>query len=304
MRREALNATINRKLESKSQRFHLMSGFLQEFLAGVDLSQWNHLVSKIVRSDELDEIFWAPGETRLGMICSLTGLTVQQLANKYREALLDEVGVWERGNGRLPFSDIVRRFYDDPEYPILESLDFVVDDSAQQRLLFNTQCLQVIQIRGGMLCEIGVGSSEILSIARQLQPTFRMFAVDVAKAPLSFAAQRLGSSNIAFVRANILALPYSDSTFDVLLVNEVIEHVTDPVGALQEVQRIIKSGGEAIISTSIGFPSVIHLGEFSSVSHCKYEITKAGFEVKTIQTRRSSLVGHSFTDIFLWCQKG
>lgn len=42
-------------------------------------------------------------------------------------------------------------------------------------------------------------------------------------------------------------LPFADDTFDVVLLHEVIEHVTDDLETLREVARVLKQGGRAVI---------------------------------------------------------
>ncbi len=50
-------------------------------------------------------------------------------------------------------------------------------------------------------------------------------------------------------RVDIQAIPYPDKTFDLVIANHVLEHVTDDAGALEEVRRILKPGGYAILQT-------------------------------------------------------
>ena len=54
--------------------------------------------------------------------------------------------------------------------------------------------------------------------------------------------------NLALNNANIYALPYPDSTFDAVILSEILEHVDDDVAALREVFRVLKPGGVAAIT--------------------------------------------------------
>jgi SAM-dependent methyltransferase len=42
-------------------------------------------------------------------------------------------------------------------------------------------------------------------------------------------------------------LPFADDTFDVVLLHEVIEHVTDDVATLREVRRVLRLEGRAVV---------------------------------------------------------
>lgn len=51
------------------------------------------------------------------------------------------------------------------------------------------------------------------------------------------------------VQADLLALPFPDSHFDLLIANHVLEHVDDDRCAVREIVRVIKPGGHAILQT-------------------------------------------------------
>ncbi|MDG4551370.1 MAG: methyltransferase domain-containing protein [Candidatus Contendobacter sp.] len=50
-------------------------------------------------------------------------------------------------------------------------------------------------------------------------------------------------------RIDILAIPFMDKSFDLIIANHILEHVVDDTKALQEVWRTLKVGGRAILQT-------------------------------------------------------
>lgn len=50
-------------------------------------------------------------------------------------------------------------------------------------------------------------------------------------------------SPLAMVKANICALPFKDNSFDAILCNHVLEHITDHKKAISELYRVLKPGG-------------------------------------------------------------
>ena len=48
--------------------------------------------------------------------------------------------------------------------------------------------------------------------------------------------------------SDICSIPVSDGTFDVVLCSEVLEHLPDPVRALGELVRVLRSGGQLIVT--------------------------------------------------------
>lgn len=53
-------------------------------------------------------------------------------------------------------------------------------------------------------------------------------------------------SPIADVKADITQLPFEDESFDVIFCNHVLEHIPDDTKAMQELYRVMKSGGMGI----------------------------------------------------------
>ncbi|OED39680.1 SAM-dependent methyltransferase [Flavobacteriaceae bacterium (ex Bugula neritina AB1)] len=57
------------------------------------------------------------------------------------------------------------------------------------------------------------------------------------------------NSPIADVKADICDLPFNDSDYDVILCNHVLEHIPNDTKAMQEIYRVLKPGGMAILQT-------------------------------------------------------
>ena len=56
------------------------------------------------------------------------------------------------------------------------------------------------------------------------------------------------------VVCSALALPFRGEAFDTVLSTEVLEHVPEPLAALREMRRVLKSGGHLILSTPMYWP--------------------------------------------------
>ncbi|RXG15860.1 methyltransferase family protein [Leeuwenhoekiella aestuarii] len=54
-------------------------------------------------------------------------------------------------------------------------------------------------------------------------------------------------SPLADVKADICNLPFDDNTYGVILCNHVLEHIPDDTRAMQELYRVLKPGGMAIL---------------------------------------------------------
>jgi len=85
--------------------------------------------------------------------------------------------------------------------------------------------------------------------------------------------------------SDITDIPTPDSSFDVVLCSEVLEHVPDPTHALDEFARIVKPGGKLIITAP--FSSNVHMAPYhycTGFSKYWYEhhLAKRGFKIQEI----------------------
>ncbi|WP_108808380.1 class I SAM-dependent methyltransferase [Aquimarina spinulae] len=55
------------------------------------------------------------------------------------------------------------------------------------------------------------------------------------------------NSPLADVKADICNLPFADNEYDVIFCNHVLEHIPDDTTAMQEIFRVLKPGGMAIL---------------------------------------------------------
>ncbi len=64
--------------------------------------------------------------------------------------------------------------------------------------------------------------------------------------------------------SDITAIPSPDSTFDVVLCTEVLEHVPDPLAALRELARLVRPGGTVVLTAP--FCSLTHFAPYHYAS--------------------------------------
>ncbi|MDX8383049.1 MAG: class I SAM-dependent methyltransferase [Ghiorsea sp.] len=64
-----------------------------------------------------------------------------------------------------------------------------------------------------------------------------------------YRSQDRNKQQIHFMSGDIFKLPFADNSVDILISSEVVEHLPDPVPALQEMQRVLKPNGYAMVTT-------------------------------------------------------
>ena len=75
---------------------------------------------------------------------------------------------------------------------------------------------------------------------------WKVVAFDMAEEQVRAArdhAGETGIANIEFRVADIHEIPFADNTFDIAYANAVLEHLNEPVKALEELRRVLKPGG-------------------------------------------------------------
>lgn len=105
----------------------------------------------------------------------------------------------------------------------------------------------VPHIQSGMkLLDCGCGPGSItLGLAEVVSPG-EVIGIDIADNQVERAkelAKHSGISNVTFQTASVYELPFPDNSFDALFANAVLEHLADPLKAISEMKRVLKSGG-------------------------------------------------------------
>jgi ubiquinone/menaquinone biosynthesis C-methylase UbiE len=88
-------------------------------------------------------------------------------------------------------------------------------------------------------------------------------------------------SNIDIV-SDIINIPEPDSSFDAILCTEVLEHIPDPIAAINEFHRLLKPGGKLILTAP--FASLTHFAPYHYYSgfnkyFYEYHMPKSGFSI-------------------------
>ena len=139
--------------------------------------------------------------------------------------------------------------------------------------------------REPLILDIGCGTGTTLE---ELQMAGNCYGVDISTNALKYCVQR-GVDSVCVGDAS--RVPYRDERFDLVISVDVIEHVEDDVGAMQEMLRVTKPGG-LIIFTVPAFQFLwsrrdeqCHHVRRYLLSEVKEKATRAG-----LQTLRSTYV--------------
>lgn len=118
---------------------------------------------------------------------------------------------------------------------------------------------------GYRILDIGCGSGRHTCAAFQLEDVFAI-GIDLNPQDLAEAKDRLklhenlgehGGGRWALSRASALALPFKPGIFDLIVCSEVLEHIPEDHLVMEEILRILKPGGNLVISVPRYWPEKI-----------------------------------------------
>ncbi len=103
---------------------------------------------------------------------------------------------------------------------------------------------------GSTVLECGCGTGAQTLILARNSPEARITSVDLSQDSLEKAAALIGEeglSNVTFQQADVFALPFEEEAFDHAFVCFVLEHLQDPVGALECLKKVLKRNGSITV---------------------------------------------------------
>jgi ubiquinone/menaquinone biosynthesis C-methylase UbiE len=104
------------------------------------------------------------------------------------------------------------------------------------------RCLDAIAGTHGSLLEIGCGAGRYTRAFLHYRPDLDVSGCDISHIALDEARAADRTGKIHYQLGDALNLPYEDKSFDIVLLFDVFEHVTDVSKAASEVARLLKPG--------------------------------------------------------------
>jgi SAM-dependent methyltransferase len=138
--------------------------------------------------------------------------------------------------------------FDDDASRKLEAAYLTPDVVAQRRETLRALALQP----GERVLDIGAGPGLLVAeMAEVVGPSGRVTGLEISDSMLALGGRRCADPSIrdrvTFVKADAVALPFPDGTFDVAVSTQVYEYVTDLKAAFAELHRVLRPGGRALI---------------------------------------------------------
>jgi ubiquinone/menaquinone biosynthesis C-methylase UbiE len=101
---------------------------------------------------------------------------------------------------------------------------------------------------GAAVLEVAPGPGYLAIELAKLGP-YRVAGLDISRSFVRMAAEnaRRAGVSVEFRHGNAAAMPFDPDLFDLLVCRAAFKNFSEPVEALNEMHRVLKSGGEALI---------------------------------------------------------
>lgn len=148
------------------------------------------------------------------------------------------------------------------------------------------QVSRCLPTSNSVIMEIGCSSGFFIKDLVKSFADSTVIGVDVVKAPLYKLAITL--PGVPLMRFDLLKCPLPDQSVDVLIMLNVLEHIEDDVGALNNAFRLLKPGGSLVIEVPAGpklydaYDAQLHHFRRYSATELKHKLNNTGFEVKRL----------------------
>ncbi|MEN9443287.1 MAG: hypothetical protein RIS47_177 [Bacteroidota bacterium] len=127
---------------------------------------------------------------------------------------------------------------------------------------------------GEICADLGSGrGTDVLRLAEEVGETGFVYGIDVSDGMLQKAeknAEKLGVTNVKFVKSELEAIKIPDDTVDLLISNCTINHASNKQAVWNEIARILKKGGRFVVSDIYSLTEVpeIYRNDPQAVAEC------------------------------------
>lgn len=131
---------------------------------------------------------------------------------------------------------------------LMRSLRAGLASYAQKGVAENwTRTLRLFEpLSGGTLLDLGCGDGEFTAMVKQRTQTTRVMAIDMFPDNLAGVAKK----GIEGTKSDLNEpFPVADASVDIVVANHVIEHLSNTDLFVEEIGRVLKPGGYAVLAT-------------------------------------------------------
>jgi ubiquinone/menaquinone biosynthesis C-methylase UbiE len=167
---------------------------------------------------------------------------------------------------------------------------------------FVRRTVQSVTATQAVVADLGCGSGAMLCEVLKDRPHWVGYGLDISKVAIDYA-RRLARHKGVAARANfqtgcLMDLPFADSSFDVLIASEVVEHLPEPQRVFKELARVLAPGGVLLVTMPVESHTPAHMHTLNNAEDLCGLIEKAGLTVSSLETKWHLSYGDDRKHIF------
>ncbi len=150
----------------------------------------------------------------------------------------------------------------------------------------------------GRVLEIGVGPARIAAKLIGYNPQFSVIGIDLSTNMLNIAKKNIKDANIeenkiTLIKANAKKLPFKEASFDLVISQNMLHHLPEPISMLSEIKRVVKNTGAVLIRDVVRPPNkltaklnsyILGLNYTKAMRIMYYDSMLSAFSIEEIKT--------------------
>lgn len=164
-----------------------------------------------------------------------------------------------------------------------------------QKIVAQSVLQKAPKANNAIILDLGSGTGALTQGLLQNAQPAQVLALDIAQGMLRFAQSRTCNNVVSFIAGDAENLPLASHSIDGIVSSLAIQWCEQPVHLMQELYRVLKPGGWAVIAT-LGpgtlcelkaawqaIDDCVHVNAFASRAALEHACSQAGFDVAIVQ---------------------
>jgi SAM-dependent methyltransferase len=237
-------------------------------------------------------------------VCAVTESGPEEVARLLRRYIC----LRRDNEDHLPFDEACARIYDQSFYPVVTHFTYAIQPSAVARLNFVRGVVRSIRDERASFADLGCGSGVILSEILMMKPNWHGSGLDISVEAVNYARRLAAHKRVAhrasFRAGNAVELPYADESLNLIIASEIIEHMPEPELVVREINRVLKPGGQLILTMPVESHTPAHIKSLASREDLRALCERAGLRVRRLEPRWHFGFGDDRRHVFALAQAG